>query len=197
MTRENDRGRIDVRRKTGDETFHASGQPLDFDLLDFWQWSASDLVSNALRGVLAEYLVGRALSVVDGVRQEWDAYDLQTKTGKKIEVKSAAYLQSWAQSQLSPISFGIAPTLGWDASTNEYSAERKRQADIYVFALLKHQDKVTIDPLNVQQWEFYVLPAARLNDVLPEQKSVGLTALRKLVSNPVGYAKLAETIEDL
>jgi hypothetical protein len=30
-------------------------------LLDLWQWAYSDLVSNDIRGVVAEYLVGSAL----------------------------------------------------------------------------------------------------------------------------------------
>ena len=33
----------------------------DKHLLDLWQWAYSDLVSNDIRGVVAEYLVGSAL----------------------------------------------------------------------------------------------------------------------------------------
>lgn len=33
-------------RKTGSERFHDAGNALTFDLLSFWQWSGSDLVSN-------------------------------------------------------------------------------------------------------------------------------------------------------
>ena len=45
---------IIVELKSGSEPFLMSGQPLTANLLDFWRWSASDLVSNATRGVLAE-----------------------------------------------------------------------------------------------------------------------------------------------
>lgn len=48
-------------RRSGGEGFHATGRPLGFDLLSFWQWSCSDLVGNALRGLVAEYLVARAV----------------------------------------------------------------------------------------------------------------------------------------
>ena len=48
---------LQVARKTGDENFTASGNPLNLKLLDFWKWSVSDLVSNATRGILAEFLV--------------------------------------------------------------------------------------------------------------------------------------------
>jgi len=43
---------------------------------------------------LAEYLVATVLGLNQGVRNEWDAYDLETEAGLKIEVKSAAYIQS-------------------------------------------------------------------------------------------------------
>ena len=117
--------------RTGDERFRFAGQERGEDLVTFWRWASSDLVGNAMRGLLAEFIVGMA---VDGVasrtREEWDAADLVTNDGKHIEVKSAAYLQSWAQERLSAISFGIQPTWGWDASTNERSAERRRQAHV-------------------------------------------------------------------
>jgi hypothetical protein len=45
---------LTVRRKTGGEPFQLDGRPTGFTLLNFWQWLASDLVDNALRGALAE-----------------------------------------------------------------------------------------------------------------------------------------------
>ncbi len=47
-------GPIDVKSKTGEESFTENGQKLNFDLKSFWRWSMSDLVSNTTRGVLAE-----------------------------------------------------------------------------------------------------------------------------------------------
>ncbi len=95
---------LTLKQKSGDETIHADGNTLGYSLLDFWRWSASDLISNATRGVLAEFLIATALSIpLDCVRDEWGAYDLTTPTGIKIEVKSAAYIQSWEQRKLSTI----------------------------------------------------------------------------------------------
>jgi hypothetical protein len=65
--------RIKIVRKTGCERFYLHGRPLELSLLDFWQWSRSDLLSNATRGVLAEYIVASALGLTRGVRGEWDA----------------------------------------------------------------------------------------------------------------------------
>src|SRR5215208_5272042 len=95
-----------LTRKSGRERFRDGANELDFDLLSFWQWSASNLLSNATRGVVAEYIVARALDASpEGVRDEWAAYDLRTKEDVKVEVKSAAFLQSWYQGRLSRISF--------------------------------------------------------------------------------------------
>jgi len=77
------------------------------------------VVSNATRGVLAEYLVAGALGVADGcIREEWAAYDLEARDGTRVDVKSAAYLQSWHQERLSQISFPVPKTRGWDRDTN-------------------------------------------------------------------------------
>jgi hypothetical protein len=91
-------------------------------------------LNNAMRGVLAEYIVGLALECVDGrVRTEWDATDLCTDKGIRVEVKSSASLQSWPQAKLSRIKFGIGPKTAWYAQTNSYATERKHQSDVFVF----------------------------------------------------------------
>jgi hypothetical protein len=43
---------------------------------EFWQWAYSDVLSNRNRSILAEFIVGVALDVVDKPRVEWDAADL-------------------------------------------------------------------------------------------------------------------------
>lgn len=101
----------------------------------------------SLSRIVAEYLVARALGVADGVRKEWDTHDVTTPTGVRVEVKSAAYVQTWAQRQESTIVFGIAPTRAWDEATGKYHDESRRQADVYVFALLAEKDKTLVNPL--------------------------------------------------
>lgn len=189
-------GRLPLIRKTGKEPFHTNGQALDFDLLSFWKWMASDLVSNATRGRLAEYVVARALGLaMDNVRDEWAAFDLQTPSGIKIEVKSAAYVQSWHQAHLSSIKFVVPRTRAWDAATNTQSRQTRRQADIYVFALLAHTDKTTIDPCNLTQWQFYVLPTTTLDARTRSQHSITLSSLEKLCEGAVHYAELPKAIQ--
>ena len=184
-------------RKSGCEQFSDGSKGLDFDLLSFWQWSASDLLSNATRGIVAEYLVARALDAdPEGIRDEWAAYDLRTKAGVKIEVKSAAYIQSWHQDRLSRVSFVVPKTRAWDPETNRLAEQPARQADVYVFALLAHQDKQTVQPLDVSQWVFYVLPTSVLDRRTRSQHSITMPTLCKLCEQSVGYHDLRAAVAE-
>lgn len=185
-----------VVRKTGREVLTAQGKPTAFDLLSFWQWSGSDLLSNAFRGVLAEYIVAAAFGEVHGVRVEWDAYDLETPAGVRVEVKSGAYLQTWHQDKLSQITFGIRPTYGWDSKTSKISDRQARQADVYVFAILDHKEKATVNPLDLDQWTFYCLATKDLNDGVGNQKTISLTGLLRLKPTQATFATLATIIEE-
>lgn len=185
---------LEKRRKSGMENFNHNGQGLGFTLNDFWQWSSSDLVNNSLRGVLAEYLVAKSLGIADGVRSIWDAYDLLLPNGIKIEVKSAAYLQSWYQKEYSKIIFSVRRTREWSEDTNIQGRIAQRQADMYVFCLLKHKVQETINPLDVNQWEFFVLPTKVINDKVNECKSLSLAALKRLNPVKVNFKELKDTV---
>ena len=178
-------------RKTGHESFTSNGQPLETRLIDFWQWSVSDLVSNATRGRLAEFIVASALDITNAVRNEWDAFDLQMPAGLKIEVKSCGYLQSWKQEKHSTITFSVRKARGWDAATGLMQAELTRHADLYIFALLTHKaSKRTLDPLNLDQWSFYLVPTQKLNERTRSQHSITLKSLEALCPEPVPYSGL-------
>lgn len=154
------------------------------------------MVGNTARGRVAEYIVARALGLAgDGVRDEWAPYDLETASGVKIEVKSAAYVQSWHQKRLSSITFVAPRRRAWDSATNALSEEKKRHAHVYVFALLYHKEKSTIDPLDLAQWRFYVLPTATLDARTRSQHSITLASLQKLCSGGVMYPDLAGSVE--
>lgn len=188
---------LKITKKTGTEKFNLNRRNLSISLTDFWRWSSSDLVNNTMRGILAEFIVANALGLADGVRIEWDAFDLITKDGLKIEVKSAAYIQSWSHQKLSSINFKICPTRNWNEENNKRSDELKRQADVYVFCLLHHKDKDTIDPLNLEQWEFYIIKTSVLNNERPNQKTIGLSSLLKLKPHKAKYEEIASFIETL
>lgn len=189
--------RIIVIRKSGRERFRDGTADLGFDLESFWQWSSSNLLSNSMRGVLAEYLVARALRAnPEGVREEWASYDLAFEGGIKVEVKSAGYLQSWHQKQLSRISFVVQKRRPWASATNELGAVAARNADVYVFALLAHQDKTTVDPMDVSQWSFFVLPTSTLDGRTRSQHSITLPTLLRLCGRSVDFDGLREAVLD-
>jgi len=175
--------------KTGKEAFTFNGEQLEINVHSFWKWSSSDLLSNTLRGILAEFIVASSIGVLDKPREEWDAFDLLTNDNLKVEVKSSSYLQSWKQSRLSKISFGIQPTAAWE--DNARSGNLKRQSDAYVFCVLSHQDKHSVDPLNLSQWDFYILRTQVLNDKIPAQKTITLSSLLKLNPAKVDYDGIA------
>jgi hypothetical protein len=186
--------KISASRKTGAEPFTVAGRPVGPTVADFWGWSRSDLLDNTERGVLAEFIVAAALGIpVDGVREGWAAWDLTTPGGVRVEVKSAAYLQSWAQKDLSRISFGTPRTLAWDADGGGFTGVARRHAQVYVFALLAHTDKATVDPLDLDQWVFYVLPTAVLDRRTRSQHSITLTTLKGLTA-ALGFGELRQAV---
>lgn len=187
--------RVTVARKSGRERFRHGSADLGFDLLTFWQWSGSDLLSNSMRGVLAEYLVARALRAnADGAREEWASYDLTTENGTKVEVKSAGYLQSWYQKQVSQISFVVPKRRPWDAETNRMGDVPARHADVYVFALLSHKDKLTVDPMDLDQWTFFALPTLVLDRRKRSQHSITVRTLEAIGGRSVAFGELRDAV---
>lgn len=177
----------DLPRLTGSEPLTPDGACV----ADFWRWGYSDLRSNVVRGVLAEYLVARACGTdLSGPRAAWDDYDVLTGSGTKVEVKSSAYLQSWKQQRLSTISFGRLRARTYDETAGRYSGEPRLRADVYVFALHRCTVPAEYDPLDVGQWAFHVL-SADAAAVLPEPAR--LPAVTRHAA-PVPWADLAAAV---
>lgn len=179
--------------RNGSERIQGAGFPDGVTLLEFWQWSMSDLVSNTTRGLLAEFIVGRALGCDLTVREEWGDYDLLTPSGLRVEVKSSAFVQSWHQDALSRPMFGCARKGGWSSQAGRVDKELKRRADVYIFALLAHQDKATINPLDLAQWEFFVVPTRWLDEHLGDQRTISLPVLRSAFT-PLHAGELGQAV---
>jgi hypothetical protein len=114
---------------------------------DYWAWAYSDILSNRNRSIFAEFLVGKALGIVTKPRVEWDCVDF-IYCGKKIEVKSSAYLQSWNQEYPNQNKFS---TIKYDIEKRKYvdiasvyvpdnDGKPVRFADCYVFCLYSEKD---------------------------------------------------------
>jgi hypothetical protein len=185
---------IIAEQKTGKEKIVDEFGKTISDITAFWQWAHSNLINNAERGVFAEYLVACAIGSADKCRIEWDKFDLKTKEGIFIDVKSSAYIQSWNQQKISNLRFDIRETIGIDSVTNIAESTKKRQAEVYVFCVHKHQEQATINPLDLKQWDFYVLSTNVLNKTMRSQKSIGLKKLMTIGAVRIKYENLLEAI---
>ncbi len=182
----------------GNEKFTFHGSDAGITVSDFWSWAYSDMLNNTYRGVLAEFLVFSTLGgypLDSQMRIDWEPFDLTSPTGRRVEVKSAAYLQSWEQDYYSKILFDIAPKSLWDKKSG-YSIEKKRHSDLYVFCVytaLSREKSI----LDLDLWDFYVLPTSVLDRELPEQKKISLPSLAKLNPIKTDYANLGTVIETI
>lgn len=181
---------VKTTKKSWDELFSFNNNDLDFKLLEFWSWNTSDLLNNAMRWKLAEFIIAKALWIANTFRIEWDEYDL-VYNDLKIEIKSWAYIQSWEQDKYSNIVLTVKPTKDYNWT------DFKRQSDIYIFAILSYKDAKTINPLKLEQWDFYVIKTNILNESLWEQKTIGLNWLLKL--NPIksSFENLKKVVDSI
>ncbi|MBD2081661.1 hypothetical protein [Leptolyngbya sp. FACHB-17] len=178
------------------EIFKLSGAEIisqvDVTVQNFWAWAYSDILSNRNRSIFAEFLVAAALGLTHQPRIEWDAVDLRY-CGRKIEVKSSAYIQSWQQKKPSLLKFDIAKKRGWDAEVNVTAEEESRGSDCYVFCIYAEQN---VNVLDLEKWLFIVVATEEINEVFGEQKSISFTRLQR-VGQPIKYDRLKYAVDSV
>lgn len=186
----------------GNEEFTLHSTSAGITVLDFWRWAFSDLIDNTQRGVLAEFLVYSSLNRTTPppdtqMRENWLPFDVTSPSGRRIEVKSAAYIQAWTPENIfAQIRFDIGKKLAWDNATATYAASAKRNCDLYVFCLFTAKTK-DVSLLDLDYWDFYVLPTSVLDEKVPNQKGIALSSLLKLEPVKTDYAGLGAVIESI
>jgi hypothetical protein len=190
---------------------------------DFWAWAYSDVDTNVMRAVYAEWLVGTALGCVGGIRPSWTPWDLDYRPFK-IEVKSTSYLQNSGQLVEGPLAlypkglevsekrpsgssrrtFDIKATTATfpadpmipsgPAADYYYDPEIKRRADVYVFAYYAEQDPAQYSSLNTDGWRFYVLSTNEIGQHFGNQHRVALSRVQE-VAQEVKYGDLRATVD--
>ena len=199
-----------AKRLKGNERFLFDEKELPLledSVKDFWSWANSDLLNNTTRGVLAEFLVAQALrlDISNGIRKEWEPYDFLDLDGEtKIEVKCAAYVQTWHQDccPKSPIKFEVKPKKVEEEKhfkderrcKRPWSKERKRRCHVYVFCLHKEEEISKISPLDISQWEFYAVRTQKLDEL--DKNEIYLSDLEEM-AEPVPFAKLRYAVDQL
>ncbi len=176
----------------GDESFELNGQPTGMSIIDFWRWHFCDRFD--LQDKIAEYIVAKALglSSADNVGS-WTLFDILYRN-KRIEVKETSYFHSW-QTDEEPKS--KARIFNISKAFSEYkdpSSTFERQNDIYVFCLNTGYTRADSDPLQLEHWEFYIVPTRVINEQCGDAKTVSLSRVKGFVE-PVGYEELKEKID--
>lgn len=168
---------------TGDEHLKYDGMPINRLLSDFWKWNSSDLLNNTMRGAFAEFIIASALDIdLTTPHIDWEDYDIGGGGGERIEVKCGAYLQSWypknQPDRHSKIIFSISPALHWIPDECRYEKNSyARHSDIYVFCHYTSKERSPENPLNLDNWDFYVIATKKIDNIFGLQKSVSLNAL--------------------
>lgn len=163
----------------------ASNTPLaDATILDFWRWGFSDILNNTKRGTLAEFIVATALGSEAPTTDVWAPFDVSAPWGAKVEVKASAYVQGWQQRRPSRISWSITKSIPWSDELGEWIGDTPiRSADVYVFCLLHERDRERVDPLDLSQWSFYVVPTLVIDAQLGDARTVGIAAIERLTQH--------------
>ena len=164
-------------------------------MLDFWESKFSNIYN--MQDVIAEINVKKALGIDKAQNIDyWTLYDILYKNFR-IEIKETSYYHSWNENgKISKqIMFGITKANS-NYETVEMENKFERQNDIYVFCLNKGETKETSNPLNINNWEFYVIPTKVINEKCNNYKSIGLERVRKL-TKAISYDKLKETIDKI
>ena len=181
-------------RLSGKEKFTFQNEITGLSILEYWQWLYSDIYD--LQDTLAEYIVAKALGKGEPDNTgSWTLYDISYRE-KRIEVKETSYFHSW---QTDEETKSRVRTFGITKAYSEYqnnTSKLERQNDLYVFCLNTGETKSDSNPLQLEHWEFYVIPTSVINDKCGEHKTISLSKVRKLTEK-VNYSKLKEKVDEV
>lgn len=200
---------MDMKHKVmdGSEPFEFRGAPLPSSVKDFWAWSMSRLIADGPRGDLAEFIVNTALGMdMTEPKRGWGECDIVYPHGGKpvrIEVKCSTLLQAWERPSPPKPVFSIAKTLNCDIEDtgNGYryigrdGSPPKRRSDIYVFCLFAEEDRSRANPMVLDQWRFYVVPTAAIDEQLGDQRKISLLGLSRIGAIECSYDEIRPTVD--
>lgn len=176
----------------GDEKLISDGVYLPYTMLNFWQWSLSNIQFGMTRGTFADFIVRCSLDsggiiTRPDIGTGFEPYDLEgpviPSIGRvsRIEVKSSAYLNSETCKYSERASFSIAPARVPVDGDYKKDSPQQRNNDLYVFCLYTATDNRR-NILDLSWWEFFVLPTYRIeeNESLCKQKTISIKRVKEL-----------------
>ena len=181
----------------GKEMFIFDGEAVGFDFLDFWRFHYSNIYD--LQDKIAEFVVSKALGIDNAHNdQYWTLWDISYRN-KRIEIKETSYYHSFNEE--GKVSrqrvFGITKANGSYDPTNSGNNDFCRQNDIYVFCLNTGDTRETSNPLNLNNWEFYVVPTALINEKCGDNKTISLGRIKSLGVATCAYNRLKSEIDKI
>jgi hypothetical protein len=163
-------------------------------LLDFWKFRYCNIFD--LQESIAEFIVAKALGKETADNLEyWTLYDIDYR-GKRVEVKETSYYHPWNKDGKVSMqrTFGITKansSYGDKTHENRY----ERQNDVYVFCLNTGFTAEESYPLNLNNWEFYIVPTKVINEKCENQKTVSLQRIKQLGFEAKRYDEIRQTID--
>ena len=180
----------------GSEKFELDGKALDFDFNDFWRFQFSNIYN--LQEYIAEFLVAKALGVKESYNTDyWTLFDVLYRN-TRIEVKQTSYYHPWNEGgNVSNVRvFGITKANS-SYESNDGENKFERQNDIYVFCLNTGATKEASNPLNLNNWEFYVVPTCFINEHCSNNKTISLGRIRKFGFQPLRFDEIKSRIDSI
>lgn len=172
------------------DEFNINGKGIGLTVLDFWKYAYSDLNADP-RDVIAEFLVSNALDIKESInRQDWTLYDIDYK-GVRVEVKCTGYFQTWREDGKVSQRRNFSIRKAKDRHTRKY----ERHNDIYVFCLLNGETRKEANPLIIDNWDFYVVPTSKINELCGDNNSISLSRVKKISDGRVKYEGLKDKIQ--
>lgn len=179
----------------GNEKFTYNNKELEFGIIDFWKYKYSNIWN--MKEYIAEFLIEKALGLEKSQNTDsWTLYDIYYRN-KRIEVKETSYYHPWNEN--GKISnqriFGISM-----ANSNYENAKEEnrfeRQNDLYVFCLNIGETKKESNPMDIDNWEFYIVPTNTINKLCGKNKTISLNKV-KAISKKVDYFEIKKYIDYL
>ena len=112
---------------------------------------------------------------------------------KKIRMTVATFNQEGKVSKQRV--FGITKANGSYDPIKSGNSEFCRQNDIYVFCLNTGDTRESSNPLNLNNWEFYVVPTAVINEKCGDNKTISLGKIKRLGFSAKRYDEIRAEID--
>lgn len=157
-----------------------------------YSYIKDETVNNFWQSVLSEFIVASSLDMIKSDCEPFSdpckPFDLLYHNKYGLSVKTAAYIQSSSAEHPDHISFSISPA--------QMKNETGYYCNAYIFCVYTAMS-LNENPLDMNLWDFYVLPAKTIDREKPKQKIITLPSL--LTLNPIKctYLELKETVDNI